>query len=161
MDDSTKRTLAIGIIAGALLTFTGLLLLARVDQCAGISTRGFVRLDLWNCSDVGPYMRYRGIWVDGYEEGRFFPDATALPSPVPDSENRLLVDEAAKGFIYRTFPRGDDNWDRQIIEIEFWGNELRPYRSTLYKRYYAVRKVGSTRLIRREYRAKERPFPTP
>ena len=145
-----KRALIASALGGAFVTIGGLYMVMRVDPCVGLSARGIVELGLGQCSDVGPYKLHRGIWIDGFEERRFFPNATLVPKPVPDSNNRLIIDEAAKDFIYRTLPEIKRPIASQVIQIEFWGNELRPYGSTTYGRYYDVRRVVSTRLLRRD-----------
>jgi hypothetical protein len=147
---SPLLALAVGIVAGAITMFVGLWLLFAIDYCAGLSIFDLSRLDKWSCSEVGRYRRIQGIWVDGFEEARFLPNRISLPQPVPNSDTILIIDEAAKNFIYQSLPEQPTKVARNIVAIEFLGNELWPDHPKLYNRYFVVRQVLSTRLVRSE-----------
>lgn len=145
-----------GLAVGALLTLTIASLLLRLQPCSGLTLRGFLPIDMWQCSAVGRYRLISGVWIDGFEEHRFFAGASSLPAgDLPEANASLQIDEAARDLIERGLPPPIRRMRYQAIVLSFYGNELEPLGQTgagnRIRRVFVVRQVRSARLIRRIY----------
>ncbi len=144
--------LAAAFLAGAVSVIAAEAMFLKPYSCQGLSLWKPEAGDVWNCRDVGPYARFSGIWVDGFEDARFFPNASQPPTePVPHTESSLRIDEAARNMLFDASPPTRP-MKHQLVAISFWGNELRSKDGPPQERHlFVVRRIESARILKRIY----------
>jgi len=83
----------------------------------------------YNNGTVGPFQSFSGIWIDGFEESRFFPNVKSIPTdPMPQTTARLQMDDASRNLIHRFMAQRLEKGCSDVLAISFKGNAVKPNR---------------------------------
>lgn len=93
----------------------------------GIPAPLFDQSYFYNRGTVGAAQTFRGVWVDGFEDSRFFPDLQSIgPGRLPETAARLQMDDASRNLIHQFMAKPVRGGCSDVLAITFKGNAVKP-----------------------------------
>ena len=140
----------IGVLVGGLAVRT----LMPPIRYHGIPAPLFDQTYFYNHGMVGPAETFHGVWIDGFEESRYFPDIWTLPTrEIPRTTARLQMDDASRNLVHRYMAEPLRPGCSDILAIRFRGNAVKPNHGIGFPGYletiYVPTEVLTVRPLRR------------
>ena len=126
---TTKKTAAlfVSVIFGAVVGGLAVYATNPHVQYHGIPAPLFDQTYFYNNGTVGSFRSFSGIWIDGFEESRFFPDVKSISTdPMPQTTARLQMDDASRNLIHRFMAKPLEKGCSDVLAITFKGNAVKP-----------------------------------
>ena len=118
--------LFLGLLVGALVGGFTVHLAASKSRYHGIPAPLVGEDYYFNRGTVSAFQTYSGVWINGFEDSRFFPNVRSVPTDrMPETTSRLLMAEAAGSLIYRFMAKPVQPGCSDVLAITFKGNAVK------------------------------------